>query len=296
MRKQLDWNDARYFLTLARFGKMSQAAEDLGISAITLSRRMAQLQSRLGVNLFTRHNQGVHLTADGQKILENIERAEAEFLDLQNGFSTKRETVQGTVRIAASEGYAVAVLAPQIPKILRKYPDLSIEIVPLPRGFSLSKREADIAIMVEKPNERNLQARWFCDYRLGLYAHKDYLHKAGIPQAVEDLSSHSLVGYVDDILFSSQLNTALDAWANWESRIGIYSPLGQLAAIRAGAGIGVLHEFLLTSDDRGKLVRVLPQITIERSFYMVTHKSLARLSRIKAMQAMILEIGLGENS
>ncbi len=276
----MNWQNAYYFLAVARAGKLNRAAEDLGISPITLSRHMARLQDEMHATLFTRNNQGVDLTQEGLRLLEHLERAEAE-MDAASGFSLSE--AEGVLRIAAPEGFALSILAPKIGAFIEENPRLNVEIVPLPRGFSITRREADIAIMVERPQEPKLLCEKLADYKLGLYATQNYLSKFGTPETAEDLRHHRLIGYVEDLLQSQSINTAKAAWPNWHSQIGIYSPIGQMEAVRASAGIGVLHQFLIPSDL--SLIRVLPEIKLVRSFYIVTHQNLSKLPRIqKAIQ------------
>lgn len=287
----LNWEDARYFLAVARAGKINAAAENLGISPITLSRRMAHLQDRLKTHLLTRHNMGVELTQDGQRMLEYLERAESEFDAATESFDPRTKSLQGTLRIAAPEGFGIKVLTPKISTLIAKHPALNIEIVPLPRGLSLSKREADIAIMVDKPQEPTLDHTHLTDYYLGLYAAPDYLAKFGTPASTSDLATHRLIGYVEDLLSSEHINTPRAAWPNWQSQIAVHSPIGQLEAVKSGAGIGVLHRFLIENDSA--LVPVLPEIAVRRSFYIVTHQNMRRLKRIEEAIAFLKSIKLG---
>lgn len=279
-KTRFNWEDARYFLALARAGTIGRAAESLGVAPITLSRHLAYLQSRTGTPLFTRHSKGLKLTDEGQRLLEYLERAEAEIEAAADIFGSDSNFVSGTVRIAAPEGFALKVLTPQLNTLFNAHPELKVEIVPQLRGFSLSRREADLAIMVGKPNEPKLSYISLGSYHLGLFASVEYLDKQGTPNSIEALSNHRLIGYVEDLLFSERLNTPKSVWTQWQSQISIYSPIGQVEAVRAGVGIGVLHRFLLEPDN--ELVRVLPEIEIEREFYLAYHQSTEKIPRIRA--------------
>ncbi len=289
-QNEVNWEEARYFLAVARAGKINLAAENLGISPITLSRRMAHFQDRLNTHLLARHNMGVELTQEGQRMVEYLERAEMEFLAATESFEPSAKSLQGTLRIAAPEGFGIMVLAPKISAFAADHPNLNIEIVPLPRGFSLSKREADIAIMVDKPQEPKLDYQHLTDYHLGLFASSKYLAEFGTPRSPSELGAHRLIGYVEDLLPSEHINTPRAAWSGWRSQIAVHSPIGQLEAVKAGAGIGVLHRFLIPEDSA--LVTVLPDILVKRSFYIVTHQNMKRLPRIKQAVAFLKRIQL----
>lgn len=293
-RNRFNWEDARYFLAVARSGTMGRAADTLGIASITLSRHLSHLQSRTGTALFTRHSKGLTLTDEGQRLLVYLERAEAEIEAAGEIFGSDPTSVSGTVRIAAPEGFALKVLAPQLNGLLDANPELRVDIVPQLRGFSLSRREADIAIMVGKPTEAKLRYTPLATYSLGLFASPDYLARRGYPDSIEALADHRLVGYVEDLLFSDRLNTPKSAWSAWQSQISIYSPIGQVEAVRAGTGIGMLHRFLLNAND--ELIRLLPEVEVEREFYLVYHPTTERIPRIATAIEFLKHISVETSS
>ncbi len=280
------WEEARYFLAVARAGQIKRAATQLGISAITLSRHLAHLQSKSQTQLFYRHPQGVRLTDDGVRLMEHLERIEAEFEaagELILGSAS--QALNGLVRIAAPEGFALKVLSKHLVQYQALAPDVRIELVPQTPGLSLSRREADIAVMVGRPTERSLVAESLGHYRLGVFASESYLASHGKPTRIDELQQHTLIGYVDDLLFSQSLNVTAAIWPRWESHYAIYSPVGQVTAVQSGLGIGVLHEFLI--DPSMNLIRVLPEIRVEREFYAVTHQALERVPRIRHMMQFL---------
>lgn len=287
--RTFNWEDARYFLAVARQGTLGRAAESLNISTITLSRHLSHLQSRTGASLFIRHSKGLKLTDEGSRLLEYLERAEAEIEAAGEIFGSDSSSVTGTVRIAAPEGFALKVLTPRLGELLEKHPDLRVEVVPQPRGFSLSKREADIAVMVGRPSEDKLTYQKIGNYYLGLYASQEYLNSSAVPESIDQLANHRLVGYVEDLLFSEKLNIPKQFLSNWTSNVSIYSPIGQVEAVRAGVGIGLLHRFLL--DSESGLQRILPEVEIEREFYLVYHQSTEKIPRIRAAIDFLSELG-----
>lgn len=283
---RLNWEEARYFLAVARTGQLKRAAEQLGVSTITLSRHLAHLQGQAAAPLFHRHPKGLRLTDEGSRLLAHVEKIEAEFEEASDAlFAGGTQGVSGTVRIAAPEGFALTILVPKLTHLQARSPDLRVEIVPQIPGFSLSRREADIAVMVGRPTDRHLLCESLGRYQLGVYASEDYLARYGEPYTVDALMDHVLIGYVDDLLYSQSLNLATSVWPNWQSQFSVYSPIGQVHAVRSGLGIGVLHEFLIRPDDG--LVRVLPEIRLEREFYLVTHQNLQRIPRVREVMRFL---------
>lgn len=280
----MNWDDLRYFLAVAREGQMLGAAGRLGVSQALLSRHIAALEDAVGARLFDRTTRGSILTPDGDALFATAERVEAEVLsgvaDMQG-----REEVSGTVRIGAPDGFGSAFLAPRLGRFRAAYPDLRIQLVPVPRSFSLSEREADIAIMVGRPEKGRLRARKLIDYSLGLYAAHGYLERAGSPQSIEDLASHSLVGYVDDLIYTPELNYAREFTRDWRSDIEVSTAIGQFEAVCAGAGIGICHDFM-TAGAAG-LVRLFPDLSVIRSYWVVWHENLRVARRVQAVAELL---------
>ena len=164
----MNWDDCRVFLSVARSGRMLTAARSLGSTQATVSRRIKALEESLDTILLVRRAHGCDLTDDGRLLFEKLERAEVEFLGAVERISNARHGVSGIVRIGAPDGFGTAVLAPRLPDLSAKHPNLSIQLVPMPRTFSLSQREADIAICVGRPTDGALVVRKLMDYSLSI--------------------------------------------------------------------------------------------------------------------------------
>lgn len=276
---KLDWDDARMFLAVARAGQMLGASRTLAVNQATLSRRMAGLEAAVGAKLLVRRTHGSELTDAGQALVEALERVETEMLAVQSRLQGATAAAAGVVRIGAPDGFGVGFLAPRVARLADRHPDLIVQLVPTPRGFSLSRREADLAVMVGRPEKGRLVARKLTDCSLGLYASRGYLAAHGTPRDAADLARHRLVGYVDDLIAAPALNYAVEFLRGWRSSIEITSAIGQVEAVRAGGGIGVLHDYLARDDD---LVRVLPTLGTVRSYWLAIHENLRDVARVRA--------------
>lgn len=284
----MNWEDARLFISVARSGQMLGAARTLGIDQATLSRRMANLERALGANLLVRHSAGCYLTEEGETLLASLEQAETAFIQAQAPFGAVGGRISGTLRIGAPDGFGVSFLAPRLVDFAREHPGVTVQLVPVPQVFSLSKREADIAVMVGQPEHGRLIAQKLTDYTLRLYAGRDYVQAEDMPQSPDDLARHRLVGYVDDLIFAPSLNFNRDFWSGWRSNIEISSAIGQVEAVRSGIGIGVLHDYLAAPHD--DLVPILPDLSVKRSYWVVYHESLRGLARVSAGVAFLKKI------
>lgn len=284
----LDWDDGRRFLAVARAGQILAASRTLGVNQATLSRRMAALERALGARLLVRRTHGVELTEAGAALLAALERVEAEFLAAQAQLHAADAAVSGVVRIGAPDGFGVGFLAPRLARLAARHPRLRIQLVPTPRSFSLSRREADIAVLVGRPEKGQLVARKLTDYTLGLYASRGYLADRPAPGTTADLARHRLVGYVEDLISAPALNYATQFLRDWRSDLEISSAIGQLEAVRAGAGIGVLHDYLARPHD--DLVRLLPDQRARRSYWTAIHENLRDVARVRAVADFLTTI------
>ena len=284
----MNWDDVRIFLAVARAGQILQAARRLGVNHATVARRVTALEEALQSKLMDRRTTGCVLTPEGEAFLLAAERMEAEMLAVRASIGETDVDVSGVVRIGAPDGFGVAYLAPRLQPLLDQYPDLTIQLVPVPRSFSLDRREADIVITVERPSHGRLVARKLVDYTLGFYASKEYVARHGMPQRRDELVRHRLIGYVEDLIFSPSLNFAADMVRGHQAQFECASALGQTEAVRAGLGIGILHGFMAREDDR--LVEILPQHTAERAYWAVYHESTRRLRRIAAVSDYIYQL------
>lgn len=281
----MNWDDVRVFLAVARSGQMLAAARSLGLNHATVARRVDALEAALGSRLFERRTTGSALSAEGERFLPFAERMESEAVTAREATGSSSTILSGTVRIGAPDGFGVGYLAARLGDLLEQHPGLKIELVPVSRSFSLSRREADIAVTLERPREGRLVARKLVDYTLGLYAARRYLQRNGRPRTADELPDHRLVGYVDDLLFTSALNYTPEIHKAWQTTLAVSSALGQMAAVRAGAGIGILHTFMARTDRT--LVNILPDRIIERSYWMVVHEDLRGIARIDLVAGYI---------
>ncbi len=277
----MDWDDVRMFLAVARAGQLLAASRRLGINHATLGRRMTSLEETLRTRLLVRRTNGCELTPEGEIYFRAAERMEAEMLSAQAATGRIDTTVAGTVRLGAPDGFGVSFLAPRLGRLMQQHPQLKVQLVPVPRSFSLSLREADIAITIERPEQGRLVSQKLTDYTLGLYASRDHVSAHGIPQSIEDLKTHPRIGYVEDLIFSPSLNFTGEVLRDWDASFEISSAIGQTEAVRSGAGIGILHDYI--GRQHSELVRILPDISIQRAYWTTYHESSRDLMRIKTL-------------
>jgi len=277
-----DWNDLRYFLELSRQGKLIKAAARLHVDHTTVSRRIAALETQLDVRLFDKSPRGYQLTDAGLRLLPMAEKIEAQSNRLYQDISGKDARLSGTVRVSTPEALGSQVIARHVTEFRNNHPDIEIELVAETRRMSLSKREADIAITLARPDSGRLISWKLCDYRLKLYAAREYLDTHAVINSQEDLAQHQFVSYIDDLIDMPELrffeNTIKNAHVVFRST----NVSAQFNAILGGIGLGMVHCFMSQNEDR--LIAVLPQaIWVDRSYWLLVHEDLRQVARVDAV-------------
>jgi molybdate transport repressor ModE-like protein len=206
--KSMDWDRIRVFLEVARTGQILGAARRLGVNHATVARQLTALEQELKTQLVERRTTGCVLTSAGEALVAAAERAESEFLQVGARLGRSSEAISGTVRVGAPDGLGNYFLASQLGALAARHPDLLIQLVPLPRTFSLSRREADIAITLDRPKQGRLIVKKLTDYTLSVYGAESYLNRLGPIRKQADLASHLFVTHVEDFVYSRALDYA----------------------------------------------------------------------------------------
>ena len=277
-----DWNDLRYFLELTRQGKLVRAGARLQVDHTTVSRRITALEKQLDVRLFDKSPSGYRLTDAGLRLLPLAEQIETLSNHLYQEIAGKDARLGGTVRVAAPEALGTQVIARHVAGFRREHPDIEIELVAETRRTSLSKREADIAISLSRPDSGRLVAWKLCDYRLRLYASEAYLAAHPPIETIDDLAGHDFVSYIDDLIELPELRFFDSTIRNANVVFRSTNVSAQFNAIVDGIGLGLVHCFMAAREPR--LVAVLPgRISVERSYWLLVHEDLRRVARVAAV-------------
>lgn len=282
-----NWDHVRVFLAVARTGQFLSASRALSLDHATVARRVSLLEEALGAQLFQRSTAGVTLTPAGETFLAAAEHMETAWLDAQAGLSQAARVVSGTVRIGAPEGFGGFFLAPRLGVLAERHPQLTIQLVPLQRTLSLSKREADLAIVIDPPRDGRLTVRKLTDYGLGFYAAETYVARHGRPETPEDLKAHLVVSSVMDLHYSEAQVYYQPLFDPGQRRLECASVSAHFEAVRAGVGIGILHNY--AARDVEGLVRILPMVTIRRTYHLVAHVDTRRIARVDQAYRFVVE-------
>lgn len=278
----MDWDDIRIFLEVARTERLSEAAKRLRINASTVSRRLHRLETSLEIQLFERSQDGHQLTSQGQLLLATARQMEQQALTASEILQGLGEERIGSVRIGSTEGFGSFFITPKLADFCRLNPRLVVELLPMPRFVKLTRHEADLAVTIERPRHTSLVVTKLCDYRLKLYATQAYLQEAPALNQIEDLNHHRLIGYVDDLMFSDQLNYMERLLPDAQPAFRSTSVVAQYTQARAGLGLAILPCFLAAEAPELKPL-LENQITLTRSFWLAAQPERKRLARVEAV-------------
>jgi DNA-binding transcriptional LysR family regulator len=250
----LNVDDVRLLLAVARTGRMANAGAALGLDHTTVSRRIKRLERSLDASLLTRGSDGWELTALGKRVAESAAGIDDVVQRVRDAASREEAGLRGTVRVAAPDGFGVSFVAPAIAAVLREHPRISVELVTSTRPISSRGAGFDMTVSIGVPQTGRLETELLTPYSLALYATREYLDSHPAIRGFDDLRGHVLIFYVDALLSVAEL----DLTRNFAGlRVGFASTnvLAQVEATIASAGIGLLPCFLAESNP--SLVRIL---------------------------------------
>ena len=279
---RISWDLIASAVGVMEHGSFSAAARVRGVTQPTIRRHVEELEASLGVALFTRSPTGL-MPTDTALSLAPYGKEIAALVDAMVRSSTSDANgATGTVRIACSEVLAVEVLPRLLEPMLAAYPKLEVELVASNLREDLLHRDADIAVRMVRPTQTGLSARRIGSVDVGFYASRRYLEAVGMPATWDNVvATCRLIGEdrqstILDALQSRGLDVTARSFGFRTDRDAV-----QLAAIRAGIGVGVC-QVVLAERDR-ELHRVLPDLAASLELWLVTHEDLRDQRRVRVV-------------
>jgi DNA-binding transcriptional LysR family regulator len=277
MQATLPWDDLRVLLAVHQAGSFARAATSLGVDPATVGRRMRALREALGAPVLEGPPRRVQLTAVGARALEAARRMEEAAQALDRARVAAVEEVSGTLRLSVTEAIATGLVVPRLGELQGRFPSLRVELVGGNEAVNLSRREADLALRLFRPEEPALTARRAGTLAFAPYVSAAYVRARGAPTP-GDLGSHLLLGYEARLARGSPPLAWLDELGG-AVRLRTGSALAMHAAVRAGLGIGVLPCFLGDADPTLSRVRIPPRT---RELWLVVHSDVRRSRLVRA--------------
>lgn len=285
---EMDWDKLRIFHAVADAGSLTHAGDVLHLSQSAVSRQVRALEESLNTTLFHRHARGLILTEQGELLFDatramakRLEAAEARIRDSE-------EEVFGQLRVTTTIGFGSLWLAPRLPKLYEKYPDLNIDLMLEERVLDLPMREADVAIRMKEPSQADLIRKRLMSVRMLLYASRAYLERFGTPETIEEIAGHRLISQNPH---SAQVGAGANLVQHLmtydvKSMLTVNNYFGVLQAVINDLGIGVLPNYLLY--DFPDLVRILPDVqSVEVPVFLAYPEELRHSKRISAFRDFV---------
>jgi DNA-binding transcriptional LysR family regulator len=277
-----DWNDLRHFLAAWRARSLAGAARLLKVDQTTVGRRLAALEQALGAKLFERGSEGLVPTATAEALFETAEAVEQGVIDFGRRAAGGDARVEGTVRLATTDGIAVPFLIRELAALSAEHPGIALEVVTAATSVSLLKREADLALRFgTRPAQQSVIARRAAAVPFGVYAAASYgarrpAWRPGLP-----LEGHEVVGFTEDLEGSPPARWLEEHGAGGRVAVRVSTMLGAVEACAAGFGLAVLPEFLARRE--AGLQRLSDAPVARTDLWLVVHPDLQHTARVRAV-------------
>ncbi|TQK31160.1 LysR family transcriptional regulator [Arthrobacter sp. SLBN-53] len=282
----LSADNLRYFLEVARAGRLSDASRVLEVDHTTVGRRITALERSVGERLFDRAPSGWRLTEAGKRMMPRAEAVESAVMAAYDVQGATPDILTGSIRITATDGFGAFIIAPHLVELKAAHPRLTVELVTATVHNAVSERHFDVAVTLERPTSRAVRSEVLCHYDLGLYATPEYLDGHPPIAKIADLRAHTLIWYVNALMDVEPLRI-LDELPHVQSVDAQISNItGHWLAARSGLGVAPLPAYIANGDER--LVRVLPDaFSVRRLYWLVVPRELERLERVRTVCAFL---------
>ncbi|MCW3782687.1 LysR family transcriptional regulator [Defluviimonas salinarum] len=285
----MQWDDLRFFLTVARAASFSAAAKELGVNQSTVSRRLAALERRLGTLLVTRHATGHLLTPEGSDLAQAAEPIAAEIGAVLRQVEGRDAQLGGVLRVTCVEMMIDRFLAPHFARFCREHPGLALTLQTSMRPLDLMRSEADVAIRVSESPPPPLVGRRLCDFALAVYGATTWRTRA------PDLSQPDRldwIGWADDAV---NARVILDAFPAARIAHEVDGLVALSAMVREGAGISVLPCYWA---DRDPGLARLSDAFVPRGIgiWVLMHPEVRHAARVRAFVDMMTKVLLANRA
>jgi len=284
----MDWDKLRIFHAVADAGSLTHAGDTLHLSQSAVSRQIRALEESFNATLFHRHARGLILTEQGELLFDATKSMNKRLEAASARIKDSEEEVFGELRVTTTTGFGTLWLAPRLPKLYEKYPDLKIDLMLEERVLDLPMREADIAIRMKEPSQADLIRKKLMTVRMRLYATQQYLEQNGTMTDMEEISNHRLIC---QSLSSAQVaagSSLVQHLLTYDvpSLFTVNNYFGVLQGVLNNLGIGVLPDYV--TEDFPDLVRVMPEVeSAEVPVFLAYPEELRQSKRISIFRDFV---------
>lgn len=277
----MNWDDARFFLAVARCGTLRKAANQLQVDQATVGRRLTALESSLGSKLFIRTPKSFSLSPLGESMLADMMKMENAVQAIARKAAGGDESLCGNVRIATTDTLAEAFVIPALQDLRQRYPAITVTLLTALNITDIAYHSADLAIRGARPDDDELIIKRLATIEMGLYASPHYLAQRGMPVKGEQLRGHDLLMFPRELVPRHWSNFGGETLFEPNAVLQCNSQLLLRSATRSGLGIGLLLSCLADHDP--ELVRLFPESKDWVDIWLVLHPDLQRAARVRAV-------------
>jgi DNA-binding transcriptional LysR family regulator len=286
--RDIDWNLLKSFAYVVREGSLSAASRALNTTQPTIGRHIATLEEQIEFSLFTRSRDGLEPTEEALDLYPDVEAMLIRFDSFIRRLEGEKDDESGTVRIATSEVMGIEVFPDMLKKFHKSHPKIKVELSLSNKNENLLKRDADLAIRLNKPVQEALLAKFVGHVPLHFYAHKDYLKTNGTPKKFHELKDHVIIGPDREQEFLSSLRKSGIDIGREDCDFRLDNQVGQLELLRRGLGIGIMQKPLAKKSSA--LVPVLEkEFEYQMPVWAIMHEDLKTNSRVRLVYNFLIE-------
>ncbi|MHC2791479.1 DNA-binding transcriptional LysR family regulator [Mesorhizobium jarvisii] len=265
----MNWDNARFFLEIARAGTLRAAARKMRVDQATVGRRLAALEDELGARLFLRTPSLYVLTPAGEALVEPAEVIERSVAQMERRVMGIDERLIGTVRVATTDSLGKRFVIPAIARMRAEHPGIEVVCLTSQDVASLTRREADIAIRTIRPDAPDLIVRRLATLKTGIYASRIYLAARGTPAPGDGFAGHDLVVYQQPVV--PTMPSVLCGEPAGAGKV-VFRTSSSVTLVEAtAAGIGVAELPCYRADAEPELVRIMPERSADFDVWLVAH-------------------------
>ncbi len=265
-REEFDLNEMAIFVHVVEAGSFTGAARNLGLPKSTVSRKITQLEERLGVRLIQRTTRSLRLTDTGNAYYNHCSRILSEIEEANIAVTQMQTTPTGTLRITAPVLFGATVLSSLVAEFIEHHPQLNVDMVLSDQQLDLVQEGIDVAFRIGQLEDSSLIGRYLGDVRAVLCAGSDYVQSHGCPKHPEELDKHQLITASQWLQWNLLGPDGSEATVNVKPRLQTNDFASMFALALSGAGIAPLPTVIAAPAlHSGELVQVMPDYPFEAS-------------------------------
>ena len=288
VRELVDWSDLRTFYAVATAGSMNAAAEQMGVTQSAISKRLGQLELRLGARLLERSPTGIQLTDAGIEALDHVTTMMRASQSLENTLKGLETKTQGEVKVWSNDGVLAYCITPNLGAFLAENPGLRLSILSDRNLPKQGQGYADVVVGFEQPKQAEVISFPVATLHYCAFSSRDYIATYGAPAGMLDVGQHRILNHTH--------YTENPGWKDKTAQIaGLIEPTiltacsaSLLNATAAGAGIAVMPSYASRLDSRLVALPVPPLASVK--VWLSFHESARRVPRIRTVVTWMRDI------